>query len=75
MTYNAAKITQNTIKLMEKYKKSFENDSSDAIKSCFEIAEYGCRIEISTFECNFIVAFIFKQCICWLFFFAKVHLA
>ena len=34
--YYAAKITKNTIKLMQKYrKKSFGNDLSVAIKSCF----------------------------------------
>ena len=55
-------------------KKSYGNDSSDAIKNCFKIPEYFRRIKISTFECNFVVVFVLKQRICLLFF-PKVHLA
>ena len=36
MTNNALKITYNTVKLMQKYrKKILQNDNSDAIKSGF----------------------------------------
>ena len=67
--YDAAKIFQNTIKLMQKYRKNhLEMTAPLLLKADFKFLNYVCRLKFSTFECNFLVGFIFKQGICLLFF-------